>query len=251
MFDLTGVPQFVADDAVAVVDTFVHALETGTAGLAETVDPGAVRASLAEMLAAYRTDLPNAVWDTLDGTVSALLASVVARVDDPVVAGDLFARLAAFDPGRTPVPSTTATRRRQAANRRALVDLIHTASVAAHAVTTTRRQLDSREEADAVRRHALAGLDQVRAVAGETASGDPVFVAMGILRAAVIRDLRTRSAGLPALRTVRTGPLTSAFALAWRLYGNAARGDEIMARNPRFTHPGKLPPQSSLDVLDG
>ena len=68
------------------------------------------------------------------------------------------------------------------------------------------------------------------------------------LRAAVVADLSTRAATLPALVTfvpVRTLP---ALVIAYRLYGDATRAEGIVARND-LEYPGFVPGGQPLEVL--
>lgn len=66
-------------------------------------------------------------------------------------------------------------------------------------------------------------------VAGD-AGQDDTFVALGLLRAAVISDLMARGASLAPLVTVTMPETLPAVVVAQRLYGDASRADELIAR---------------------
>lgn len=68
------------------------------------------------------------------------------------------------------------------------------------------------------------------------------------LRAAVVDDLRRRGTALPELTVFNTRRAMPALVIAHRLYGDATRSEEIVARN-RVRHPGAVPGGSELEVL--
>ena len=71
---------------------------------------------------------------------------------------------------------------------------------------------------------------------------DPAaYQALIALHAAVVRDLTTRGASLPALVTYRVARVLTSHALANRLYGDASRCDELRAEN-KIIHPAFMPP---------
>lgn len=71
---------------------------------------------------------------------------------------------------------------------------------------------------------------------------DPAaYQALITLHAAVVRDLTTRGASLPALVTYRVGRVMTSHTLANRLYGDASRCDELRAEG-KILHPAFVPP---------
>ncbi len=58
----------------------------------------------------------------------------------------------------------------------------------------------------------------------------PMYVALRALRAAVIDDLTARSGSLARLQTVSSAVPLPALTLAYRLYGDATRYDDLVAR---------------------
>jgi prophage DNA circulation protein len=67
---------------------------------------------------------------------------------------------------------------------------------------------------------------------------DNTYAALRALRTAVIQDLTTRGANLPTLMTVTTPQPVAALPLAYRLYADSSRADDVIARaepiNPLF-----------------
>jgi len=77
---------------------------------------------------------------------------------------------------------------------------------------------------------------------------DNVYPALRDLRAAVVNDLNTRAATLPSLLTVTPVKTEAALVLAWRLYADATRDAEIVARND-VIYPGFVTGGQPLEVL--
>ena len=67
-----------------------------------------------------------------------------------------------------------------------------------------------------------------------------LYQALLSLGAAVARDLTTRAAPLPKLTTYSFARGTSSLALAYRIYGDANRADELRAEN-KINHPAFMP----------
>ena len=67
-----------------------------------------------------------------------------------------------------------------------------------------------------------------------------VYQALIALGATVTRDLTTRAAPLPRLTTYSLPRGTTSHALAYRLYGDAGRADELLAEN-KVIHPAFMP----------
>ena len=81
----------------------------------------------------------------------------------------------------------------------------------------------------------------------ETAS-DPVFDALQSLRSTMVQDISTRIANLPAVVEYVPSENLPAGVLAYRLYGDATRADEIVSRN-KITHPGFVPNGQPIEYL--
>lgn len=71
-------------------------------------------------------------------------------------------------------------------------------------------------------------------------ASDSVYTALSQARVALVRDIRTRSANWATLSAATPPQTMPALLLAYRLYGTAARSDDIVTRN-RLRHPGFVP----------
>lgn len=75
-----------------------------------------------------------------------------------------------------------------------------------------------------------------------------LFDALLGLRAAVVQDIRVRGAKLPRIQHYTPTAVLPAHVLAHKIFGDATRAEEIIARN-RVKHPGFVPAGSTLEVL--
>ena len=80
------------------------------------------------------------------------------------------------------------------------------------------------------------------------AESDDVYSALAGLRAATVKDITVR--GADRARLVSYTPIDSlpAVVIAYQLYDDASRDDEIVVRN-RVRHPGFVPGGAPLEVL--
>ena len=141
------------------------------------------------------------------------------------------------------VPDTTPTRRRQAKNQTALVDLIRQAALIGAAGQGRRVRFASQQAALAMRDLLAEEFDRQMMRAN-----DQTYLALQALRAAVVIDLNTRQAGLKRVISYTPAATLPALALAHRLYGDARKEADIVRRN-QTPHPGFIPGGQALEVL--
>ncbi|QCO07539.1 DNA circularization protein [Azospirillum argentinense] len=138
----------------------------------------------------------------------------------------------------------TPARQQQAANSTALAALVRQSALVHAAEVTAAAEWPVHQEVIAARDELAARID------AETLRPDvpdDTFRALTDLRVAVVQDLTARSAGAARLATVTPTAVQPSVVLAYDLYEDAARGDDIVARN-RVAHPGFVPPEP-LKVL--
>jgi prophage DNA circulation protein len=117
--------------------------------------------------------------------------------------------------------------------------LFRRAQVIAAANLTADYQPSSAADAAQVRTMVASALQAEIDSAGDSGD-DAVYTALKALRAAVVEDLNTRAAQLPTLMTVRTQAPVPSLVLAYRLYGDASRSDELIAEAAPV-HPAFMP----------
>ena len=132
------------------------------------------------------------------------------------------------------VPTGTATGQQQASNQAALVDVVESSAVIETVSALTAIPLDNTDQAgDAY--NTLADLFSRLLERGTL--GDAASQAMRDLRAAFFEHLRSTVADLPELGRY-TPPVTlPLLVLAYKLYGDSARAEDILERNPSIEHP--------------
>lgn len=167
----------------------------------------------------------------------AVTAAVLAAASDPLHAINILAQIATFTPVTTPNASVIG--QGVASMQTASGDLFRRAAVVSMARASAAYQPTSSDDAVTVRNSVVALLDSEILVAADQ-SEDATFTALRALRAAVIQDLNSRGAGLPAITTFTVGRPLPASVLAQRFYRDPNRTDElIMLANPK--HPAFMP----------
>lgn len=121
----------------------------------------------------------------------------------------------------------------------ACADLFRRAAACSLAIAGSKYQPQSSDDAAGVRSKVLAVLDAEVTVAGDQFE-DGVFTSLRTLRAQAVQDLNARGAVLPTLTTVEVASSLPALALAQRLYRDATRSDELVARVVPV-HPAFMP----------
>ncbi len=188
-------------------------------------------------------------------SLGAAIQTAIARVRDfagaPERAMGVYASLSKAGEDSPAIPQITTTRRQQAQDVAALQRLTRETAAIEAAQTTAGMEFSSSDDALATRAAVLAQLDD-RMEATDPVTGAPidddVFDALRGLRAATAEDLRVRGAKLPKIARVTQSATLPASVVAYRIYGDAARADEIVARN-KIRHPGFVPGGKPLEVL--
>lgn len=169
--------------------------------------------------------------------VRAYAASLLAATPNPADAVAVLSAASGFAPA--PVVSASAVGAAQRAVQSAVADLCRRSAVAALARAASVYQPSSYDDAEALRTAVCALLDAEIDAAGD-AGRDRSFLALKSLRAAVARDLTARGAALAPLRTVEFKASLPALTVAYRLYGDIARADQLIA-SASPPHPAFMP----------
>lgn len=248
VFSVASQPAFVSDAASSWVNEALGAMESA-ARFVEGMEP--------DLLAEFALDgqrLSSSLAGLL-GTPGDLASRIIARMSGllsitsaPASAYRQMAGLFGFGRSGTraysaPANPATASRVQQAANEDAVTALTRQSALITAAEATAEIEFDSFDEAAGVRTEMADALE-----AEAEAASDEIYRALMDLRAAVVADTTSRGADLA--RTVRIAqPATlPALVIAHRVYVDAARADEIVARN-RVRHPGFVQGGRPLEVL--
>lgn len=226
IFNVDGLPEF----HLAEIET---ELGRTLAGLERTV--GSVTSTVAaEIRAPYN----------MGGMILGSINRLADIVTEPLRALRLYQGLFGAGDDSPNVPTTTATRRQQAASIDALHSLTQRGAVICACRQSAAMDYASRDDALAIRADLLDALDAQM----QGADDDTVYQALAELRTAVAEDLRVRGARLPQLRTVTPGATLPALVLAYRLHGDAEKDAELISRN-KIRHPGFVPGGTAIEVL--
>lgn len=166
-----------------------------------------------------------------------LVASLSAACADPGDAQRLLATLA----GSVATSQTAgdAIGQAMAAMQSATADMFRRAAVVGMARAAADYQPNSSDDAAALRNTVTAALDAEITLAGDQGADD-TYNALRNLRAAVVKDLDARGAGLVGLVTVTTPLPTPSLALAQRLYRDVTRAGELEQEADPI-HPAFMP----------
>ncbi len=248
-FSVSGQPAFVADAAGGWLTEALSGMDDA-ARFIQGLEPGLFAEYLldGQRLAGGLAALMGAPAD-LAARMSSRMGALLGLAATPATAYQRLQSL--FDFGRdgggrawsAPVNPATPARRQQAANQAAVAALTRQAAVITAAETSSAMDFDSFDDAATVRGALATALD----AEAETAD-DATYMALTSLRAAVVADIGSRGADLARVVRVTLPATLPALVVAHRIYGNAARDAEIVARN-RVRHPGFVPGGQQMEVL--
>lgn len=251
-----GYPSFVIDAAAGRITSL-----TGLLGKLP-VNPLAEAQAVADFFQRVRTLESNAT--ALVGSPEDMLAQITVLLGG---IGDVFGtrsesvlRLVRSD-AATPYTGTTKTpsRVQERVNHAAIGGLVRQVAVAEQARVAVLKVEDvsslaggtgtsgyaTREEAISARDELADALDVEME---DPATSTEVYQALSALRAEVVRGIPGPDLRLPSVATVTPRATQPSLVMAYQLYADASRGDEIAARN-RSRHPGFITGGQPIEVL--
>jgi prophage DNA circulation protein len=261
-FDCSGYAQRVVDDAVDTTKIICDKLDALRTAIPTSVETpkflkniDAIRNSatmlvnspllLAKSIAGQIYFMRNLALAPLD-----LINSSIATIRDlakisqiPSKLYDAYSRLFGYGSEYDNVTYSTPSRTRQVQNKAALTALVRRSAIIEAARTSTIISFASYNDAVRVRNGIIDEIDAVSLTASDT-----IYAAFIHLRAAVIADINTRGADLARIVSYTPPRTEPALVIAHRLYGDATRADEIVARN-HIANPLFVPGGVSLEVL--
>jgi prophage DNA circulation protein len=178
---------------------------------------------------------------SINATTLAATASLVAGLQavteavrtacaDPAQAITLLAQLANYAP--TSLTGSDAIGAAMTAVEKNVAAVCRRAALTSLARATAVYLPSSYQDAVALR-NKVAGLIETEMLIAGGVPDYPMYVSLRALRVAVIEDLTARGGDLARVNTVTTSVPMPALTLAYRLYGDASRYDDLVARtNP-------------------
>ena len=179
-------------------------------------------------------------------SITGSISSINTLVSKPGNALNIYKNLFSTGDDSPSIPTTTASRRQQAASVTALHNLIKRSALIEACRASSQMEYDAYEDAIAVRDSLLDELDTQMHTDDVD---DIVYLSLLDLRVAVNNDIRSRGADLTRLK--KFTPLTTlpALVISHQLYGDASREGEVVARN-NIRHPGFVQGGNELEVLN-
>lgn len=180
-------------------------------------------------------------------TLANALGDVLGAVGDAPRQGvEAYRELAALA-GPNPLGGPGVASAAAAANAELTLGLVKAVAIGGMVRAAARVSWGWYEEALEVRDEIAALLDEL---ADSGQGGDESYLAAQGLRAALFASVPPEGANLPHLGSVQLDAATPSLVLAYRLYGDTERAEEIQLRN-HARRPGFLPSGVELEVLTG
>ncbi|MDH5633603.1 MAG: DNA circularization N-terminal domain-containing protein [Gammaproteobacteria bacterium] len=248
-FDIDGQPGWVSLGVTDTLNSFTSQLNQVQGMIA---GPGNAVADFTGAITRFENELTGLLQTpaALATNITSLVAALESLPGN--VANSLQVYETLFDFSVAAPAANTAAAQTLVRSQQQLVHLVKVAAVAGAARVSSQIPFDSSAEALAARDWLLAAMDSLAnytdPVTGLPAD-DGEYDALSALRHAVVEDLNTRAAKLPQIVSHTLNHYVPAVVLAWDLYGDAERGDEIVARN-HVARPGFLPAGEPLEVLN-
>lgn len=254
-----GYPSFVVESAGARLAELGDLLSSSGTALSDNLEAASAFYSKARAVASGAYDLAMKPLSMV-GSVIDLVGSVRSAFGSNAfgVLTDLFDRYSTVFGGR----ASTASRQQQAANYNAMNALVRQAAIAeaaqaavvtettitlANGITrpaTADTEYDSYQQAVDTRDALVGRLDSE----AESTQSDTAYIALSALRAEVVKVVPNPDQDLPRLIIYAPRQTLPSLLVAYQLYGDAARADEIARRNsPR--NPGFLTGGQPLEIV--
>lgn len=146
-----------------------------------------------------------------------------------------------------PVDTTTTTRQREQDNQDALLDASEISGLCEGFRSLGEIPLDNTDQADSMVADALEVLDTI---VDRGSLDDGMDQALRDMRASFIIHIRAQTVELTGLGEYTPAVDMPALAIAWELYGDAGRDQEIVERNHLIEDPGSVHGGVALQVAD-
>lgn len=240
-FTITGLPEFVNHSSLTRLETMVEQLRGVNGQLRAAQQPVS---DFFQSIDNLKAELEHLVRQpaVLAARLVAGMESLAGVIDE---GGDTVALY--VDLSTTPAVATpafnTPSRLQEQANLQAINRLQSQAAVTLAALASSELAYVSYQQAIAVRDQVLQLIDEQL-----HSANDEVYIAMRELRACVVKDIQQRGGSLARIEYFTPVVTAPALVLAYRLYADYRREDELLQRND-LEHPAFVPAGEALEVL--
>lgn len=218
-FTIERAPEYIGAQAVADIVNFIDAFSR-----TENED--------------LKTSVPTLLrqTETLAQAIQGVLSELTENETETEKNNALKTLIEACNYGkRISSTSGSAIQARLTSNSNAIVDLIRQSAASAAAEVAIGTDFKTRNEAENVRDKIADSLDRQSEITEST----PLYISLTDMRSALVQAIPEE--GLPELISVTVNHPVPSLVLAYELYEDALKGDEIVARN-RIRHPGFIGP---------
>lgn len=238
-FSTKGLPEFVSNNATAQLTEMADQIDQIREGANVTSDE---TNELSGDIQTFKNSIDTQGVDKLGSDVLALVEGLRESVQEP----DRVLELTRFGDEFLPVAETTSTRVQEAKNQSAIVSLVRRAALVEAAKSASTVSFATRDDAIAFRDETVSQFDQEILTAGDNNERD-AWAALSDLKAITITDLNRRAGELSSVVQIEQNEVKPALVIAYGLYADATRGDEIAKRN-KVRHSGFVPART-IEVL--
>lgn len=261
-FVTTGFPAFVRDAAATQLKGIAEFMESPGFNLAGELDAASDFYLSVRSLAADAYDLvltPVTLAQRLIGVITSIRSGFGSFADflpslsalsgpGSSATGANSYRVLRKLVGQSQAPyvglTQTPSRKQQAENYNALNDLVRQVAIGEMSKEAVVTDFESIQDATKTRTEITDLID----LESERTTDDNVYMALGGLQTEVVRGIPPAAQSLPQLIRYTPRVTLPSLLVAYQIYGDASRADEIAQRNsPR--HPGFLPGGDPLEVL--
>lgn len=257
-FSIADLPDFVGVSNLAVLDDVIRGLTDLNQVVGSVL---AVPANFAAQInrisleAATLINTPRLCYNTVDATIASVIDSVrnvtgrnrkgLGSLSSVAVAASALGEDTA-EPSDLDTPS----RNQERLNRSTMLIAMRASALAAAAETAANSTYTSSTEANEILQTLtdLIGNLSDNAIDGVEPDVE-VFDALRDLLAALTAQLSIVAGALKDLTVYSSVDTLPALVIAYNLYGDATRVDELLERNPAVVHPNLVPGKLELEVL--
>lgn len=228
---VTSMAKFVAENALFYAQVAVNAINQVKAFIRNPT--GAILSLVGDLTGGGTGDLAHlgqSLW-----AVGNELYDLIAEFS-PDDGPDSFATFYGIAGDLQVVQTTTSNRLVEQSNQDAFVRLMTEIAVIQEARSVQGVTFTTADDATAMQDQLTAKID----AAAEATPDDAVYAALIDLKAAVVAHIAAEAVSRPNTRSVTPPAITSSLTLAYELYGDATRSEEIVERND-IPHPGFIP----------
>ncbi|MDP2153800.1 MAG: DNA circularization N-terminal domain-containing protein [Methylotenera sp.] len=239
-FNVDGLPEFVADDAMTQINTALSSTLALARGMLPDMAILPAFASNANGIVSKLTQLmrlPTNLASSITGQISGFLGLSSGAMSAFNSLKNLFGYR------HKSVNRTTPSRIQQDNNRIAVADLTRRTAIIEAARATASINYESTTQAVQVRNEIVDAIETEQLTAP-----DDVFNTLSDLRTAVVRDINARATDLPNIIKYTPKATLPAVVLAYMIYGDARKDEDIVNRNV-IAHPGFVQGGKVLEVL--